>query len=1005
MSLRRFILIFIFTFSFCNLLREDTILIADSKFEIQLPYPFIFGESIFVFLGDSLLPRNSFSFSDTPKPHLLFSSPLPESVRIKVVYYRFPLSQIPRESFRYQPSQAREKETLPSKEVVPPYTYPLLSEELSFSGSKYLGFNYSNQGFSLDQATDLKLSGSAGDINLSLSLSDRSLPQEEKTLELKELEGISLTISRVPYQVVFGDLENLSSFGEFGGVKRKGQGISFSRKTEGEELLISYLRPRNKFGVVYLSGEDGKKGPYILTAEGKRVSVVVGSEEVFLNGERKKRGEDEDYTIDYSRGELTFTNRVFINSLSRIEVRFLYYTTDYERSSFSFSHSHSGILSHSFSAFGEEDDRGYNFSFPLSDEEKRYLSTIGDDSTRAFLLSARYVGEGKGSYQKRDGVFVYCGQGKGDYEVSFSFVGEGKGDYIYDNEINGFRFVGEGQGNWTPKTFISLPQRRLFLSEVLSLRSYPFLLSLSGIGLNFDRNTFSPDDDADNLGFGYGVKAGVSGKRFSLSAKREGYFKNFLFPEGEENFLYLWGEKKEGVRGITELECGIFNAKCGISLLEKEIIIPRYFFKTSLLFLNFNWERAKRISRTQLSLTPKISLFEPSFSFRSEKNETLKTLEYVPNIQVSLGKNLISLGWEGIYKCGIPERISRIKGSGNFPFPYLEIGLLLGQEKINGKEKMGNAENFANCRIKIREIPFLSGILEGELKRIGVEEKEVHYIKVEEGKGNYKKDPNTGDYFPHPDGDYIKILFPTGKITFSSAKSVRANFYFNPKEEASFTSHLTWQKRTDYEERGFTIYFTFPFLRSILIRGNKSYNLSFNENLSYEFKKRILDKNSLSLPLIVNRQPLSLTIAPGLEINRDLGFNSALSRNRLEKKLKLENTLSTSAIQEINLSYGEITGEGGFKIKKEEGTFLRSFSFRQIGVSLTFSLIHRASEEEERIPYDLTLSEPLGWSYGMGFEVNSHPAKNLNLSFQYHLQKEAQMTVDHILNLSMRVDF
>ena len=50
------------------------------------------------------------------------------------------------------------------------------------------------------------------------------------------------------------------------------------------------------------------------------VIVISGSERVYVNGVLLKRGENNDYTIDYNAGEIVFTSLFTITSEMRISI-------------------------------------------------------------------------------------------------------------------------------------------------------------------------------------------------------------------------------------------------------------------------------------------------------------------------------------------------------------------------------------------------------------------------------------------------------------------------------------------------------------------------------------------------------------------------------------------------------------------------------------------------------------------------------------------------------------
>jgi hypothetical protein len=57
------------------------------------------------------------------------------------------------------------------------------------------------------------------------------------------------------------------------------------------------------------TGIEGNQGPYKLKGQNGELYVLVisGSERVYVNGILLKRGENNEYTIDYNAGEIVFT--------------------------------------------------------------------------------------------------------------------------------------------------------------------------------------------------------------------------------------------------------------------------------------------------------------------------------------------------------------------------------------------------------------------------------------------------------------------------------------------------------------------------------------------------------------------------------------------------------------------------------------------------------------------------------------------------------------------------
>ena len=78
---------------------------------------------------------------------------------------------------------------------------------------------------------------------------------------------------------------------------------------------------------------DGMSYDWFTTIDGiTNIVIPSGSEKIWLNGKLLSRGEDLDYTIDYSKGEVYFTSKNLIYFDSDIDFEYLYRQTDYTTS-------------------------------------------------------------------------------------------------------------------------------------------------------------------------------------------------------------------------------------------------------------------------------------------------------------------------------------------------------------------------------------------------------------------------------------------------------------------------------------------------------------------------------------------------------------------------------------------------------------------------------------------------------------------------------------------------
>ncbi|MBM3314059.1 hypothetical protein FJY70_05665, partial [candidate division WOR-3 bacterium] len=195
------------------------------------------------------------------------------------------------------------------------------SSGLALSGSKTLGVSLGSGDAGLDQATRVAITGRVEDVEVEAELSDQSspIPPEGTTRDIEELDKLLVSLRAKRWRGSFGDVGLRLPAGGFGAIARDAVGATVVwGEAQGETGLGpvvqgGYASPKGLFGRVELAGVDGSQGPYVLAPDGRAAQVVPGSEEVHLNGDRMTRGWDADYTIDYSTGELVFTNRRLID--------------------------------------------------------------------------------------------------------------------------------------------------------------------------------------------------------------------------------------------------------------------------------------------------------------------------------------------------------------------------------------------------------------------------------------------------------------------------------------------------------------------------------------------------------------------------------------------------------------------------------------------------------------------------------------------------------------------
>ncbi|MBD3410846.1 MAG: hypothetical protein GF419_11640, partial [Ignavibacteriales bacterium] len=393
--------------------------------------------------------------------------------------------------------------------------------EMQRSGMISRGFRLgTNNDLSLQSGFRLQLEGRlAEDVSIVAALTDENTPiqPEGSTERLEELDKVFIRVEHPNAVGVFGDYDYAKRIGEFDAVERKLQGLTAETRFERANGFGAFAGSRGKFNTNKFNGVDGVQGPYRLSGTGgsEDIVVVAGSERVFLDGERMKRGEANDYTIDYATAEITFTVERLIDASSRIVAEFEYADRRYARNFYGAGADVAFLEDRVRAAvvyYQEGDDKNAPIEILLSDEDKRALEEAGDDPLKAArsgveLAPFDSAGVRNGVYVRVDTtidgtsktIYRYDpGAEEAEYIVTFSRVGEGRGDYERVT-LGNYRYVGEGAGAYAPIVQLPTPSAaRLAATRVEADLFEGATLALDLAGTLNDKNLFSDHDDGDN---------------------------------------------------------------------------------------------------------------------------------------------------------------------------------------------------------------------------------------------------------------------------------------------------------------------------------------------------------------------------------------------------------------------------------------------------------------------------------------------------------------------------
>jgi hypothetical protein len=402
------------------------------------------------------------------------------------------------------------------------------SSSLKKSGSISRGINVGNvQDLSVNSTMNIQLNGEiAPNLNILASLTDDNIPiqPDGTTNKLQEFDQLFIQLYNDEFKVIAGDFWTRTPKGYFMTYNKRAQGLTTSYNVMNNprsgklNLYGSGALSRGKFNRQLMDGIEGNQGPYRLRGAENEPFIIVlaGSERVFINGIELKRGQEFDYIMNYNTAEITFTTKQPINKDSRIIVEFQYSDQNYVRSLFNAGMTYDkGPLKTWMNIYSEQDAKNQPIQQDLSDEQRFFISQIGDNLQDAVVNGISEVGFRDNQVMYKmidtlgyDSVLVFSVEPElAVFSVFFSQVGQGQGDYVFDRFTalgRVFRWVepvnGISQGNFRPVRIVVTPKQRQMITSGTELDLGKDLKMFSEIAVsNNDLNTFSTLDSEDNV--------------------------------------------------------------------------------------------------------------------------------------------------------------------------------------------------------------------------------------------------------------------------------------------------------------------------------------------------------------------------------------------------------------------------------------------------------------------------------------------------------------------------
>ncbi|HEX7344332.1 MAG TPA: hypothetical protein VF398_08710, partial [bacterium] len=505
-----------------NLYHRQAIIVGSGLDDpYPLPDPLLIENSEQVHFRDSLLVRDRDYRLDYIRGLIKFNRILSVADTVKISYQIFPFEL---HSSYFHPIKTFRPDQLAQADTLKPA--PALSTATMFdtgslrkSGTLVRGITIgSDRDLSVESGLNLQVEGRLGrDLDVLALLSDQNTPlqPEGNTATLQEIDKVLIQLQSTHFAATLGDYELGFAGPRFGSYYRKLQGGRLDGRTTDDSLTISGAVSKGQYHSNFFLGQEGNQGPYRLVDKEGRTGILVlaGTERVWLDGQPLSRGANNDYTIEYGLGEITFTPQRLITSDSRITVDFQYSAESYGRDIYAArgEANFGEKVGARTTVISESDARNSPLSFVLTDANRSALSSAGDNPALAGVQQVTEVDTGSGDYRRevvgQDTIFVWARDDSSGYlNVAFSYVGSGQGSYARQASASGFYYywVGVGEGDYDPVLRLPLPERRRLLdAEIWANPTKTTRLKVEGAASDYDANTFSSIGDGDNVGFAW----------------------------------------------------------------------------------------------------------------------------------------------------------------------------------------------------------------------------------------------------------------------------------------------------------------------------------------------------------------------------------------------------------------------------------------------------------------------------------------------------------------------
>ena len=823
-------------------------------------------------------------------------------------------------------------------------------------------------------------------------LTDQDLPiqPEGTTRELEELDQVYLMVTHPNYSVDAGDIIYEEKINNSNNINRKLVGLKNHYKVGQWSGSGVYAGSKGNYTTLEMKGRDGNQGPYQLTGSNGNRDIIVlsGTEKVWVDGIQLIRGQNHDYTIDYSLGEIRFTPKVLIHADSDLFIEYQYSDFEYQKG-FSGGSLKRNFGKSSFLTFGffkesdqfNKNDWSQDIQDSLSATESGniQISTVIPDDEGDYIISGdRYE-------------YVPDEENQPRYAITFEF--DPYGSYI--RKISGtgrifYEFTGSDTDlnsnvdKYSPFRTIIGPKMHQFgfVGGDVSIGNYINISSqFMGSGLN--QNTMAIRQEkkgGSSRKIDISIDSLVFGPTIWTAAISNWYRSDNYFALGQENDVMqrrLWNLDSARSNGVDESTIRsemIFQnvGSTNIELAElkvnknkrSRIHVVQQFFHPRFNNSFFNYTSVKKphgsYTRSQGRMQVHFSKINPFITQLREEETELKRFQNMgAGLQIKNKMTAIETGIDLRQDESFKNSLLWEIDSDDFiGFMNYKSETRSGwKQDIIFKKRLKKyfEDNITTTDYSLAKVLLgfkqdhkpIQWEFQAKTEESYSEERAIVYDSVGAGLGQYRYDPIFNTYISDPNGAFISYTIPTGKRDPNTVIEGSQKFTIDLGKISGFPNIMfRGNNRLDYRGSGTEI--------RKLIQPNITDSLSTRSRLISRLEMIYFGKNRFR-SWIDNHQALN-GLDPrgndldhsnevGLEIDQALSKLITIKNSGKFRKKSVESTVSTLRNRDVKGWWNEIQLQvklsesmdfdlglmGGFDSGKQQG---KSFSSQAYGLLL-----------------------------------------------------------------------